>query len=112
MTRRPPRSTLFPTPPLSRSVQTRYSVGARQSEDVLEYCEREGMGFLPWYPLAAGSLARRGPVAPGAQRTRATPAQVGIARLLPRAPVLLPLPRPSTVTDLEGENQAALPQPH
>ena len=50
------------------SVQNRYSVADRQSEDVLEYCEREGMGFLPWYPLAAGSLARRGPVARVAKR--------------------------------------------
>src|SRR2546426_8670479 len=56
MIRRPPRSTLFPYTTLFRS------------EDVLEYCEREGIGFLPWYPLAAGSLARRGPVARVAQR--------------------------------------------
>src|SRR2546426_8923600 len=95
MIRRPPRSTLFPYTTLFRS------------EDVLEYCEREGMGFLPWYPLAAGSLARRGPVARVAQRTGATAAQVGIAWLLRRAPGMLPIPGTSTVRPPEGKNKAA-----
>src|SRR3989449_8236657 len=105
MIRRPPRSTLFPYTTLFRS---RYSVADRQSEDVLEYCEREGIGFLPWYPLAAGSLARRGPVARVAQRTGATAAQGAIAWLLRRAPGLLPIPRPSTVPHLGEDTKAAL----
>src|SRR2546422_10946104 len=107
MIRRPPRSTLFPYTTLFRS---RYSVADRQSEDVLEYCEREGMGFLPWYPLAAGSLARRGPVARVAQRTGATAAQVAIAWLLRRSPVMPAIPRTSTARPLGENTKAALPE--
>src|SRR2546426_2548622 len=99
MIRRPPRSTLFPYTTLFRS------------EDVLEYCEREGIGFLPWYPLAAGSLARRGPVARVAQRAGATAAQGAIAWLLPRSPGMLPIPRTSTGRHLEENTKAALLAP-
>jgi len=89
------------------SVQNRYSVADRASEDVLEACERGGLGFLPWYPLATGSLARgRGRLEQIAQRYAATPTQVALAWLLERSPVLLPIPGTSSLAHLE-ENMGA-----
>jgi aryl-alcohol dehydrogenase-like predicted oxidoreductase len=87
------------------SVQNRYSVGDRGSEDVLELCEKEGIAFLPWYPLGAGSLARPGEARSGAVEA-STPAQVAIAWLLRRSPVMVPIPGTSSVAHLE-ENVAA-----
>jgi pyridoxine 4-dehydrogenase len=87
------------------SVQNRYSVGDRSSEDVLELCEKEGIAFLPWYPLGAGSLARSGEARSGAAEA-STPAQVAIAWLLRRSPVMVPIPGTSSVAHLE-ENVAA-----
>jgi aryl-alcohol dehydrogenase-like predicted oxidoreductase len=88
------------------SVQNRYSLADRASEDVLESCSREGIAFLPWYPLATGSLARAGALAGVAERRRATPAQVALAWLLERSPVVCPIPGTSSREHLE-ENVAA-----
>ena len=89
------------------SVQNRYSVADRASEEVLELCERAGIAFLPWFPLGAGALAdAEGPLARVASRHGATPAQVAIAWLLHRSPVICPIPGTSSLAHLE-ENVAA-----
>jgi pyridoxine 4-dehydrogenase len=89
------------------SVQNRYSLAERSSEDVLETCEREGLAFLPWFPLASGSLARQGgPVDQVAERIGATRAQVALAWLLHHSPVMLSIPGTSSLEHLE-ENVAA-----
>jgi pyridoxine 4-dehydrogenase len=89
------------------SVQNRYNLVDRRSEDVLEYCTREGLGFIPWFPLATGRLAEAGgPLARAAKRLDATPAAVAIAWLLRKSPVMLPIPGTSSVEHLE-ENAAA-----
>jgi aryl-alcohol dehydrogenase-like predicted oxidoreductase len=89
------------------SVQNRYSIADRRSEDVLEYCEKEKMGFIPWFPLAAGRVSGAdGPVRRVAARIKASPAQVALAWLLARSPVMLPIPGTSKVAHLE-ENVAA-----
>jgi aryl-alcohol dehydrogenase-like predicted oxidoreductase len=89
------------------TVQNRYNLVDRASEDVLEYCEAEGLGFIPWFPVARGSLARRdGPLARIAEELDATPAQLSIAWLLRRSPVMLPIPGTSSVAHLE-ENVAS-----
>jgi pyridoxine 4-dehydrogenase len=89
------------------SVQNRYSLAERSSEEVLEACEREGLAFLPWFPLASGSLARQGgPIDQVAERTHATPAQVALAWLLRRSPVTLPIPGTASLEHLE-ENVAS-----
>jgi len=89
------------------SVQNRYSVMDRGSKDVLEYCEKEEMGFIPWFPLAAGRVAGSGsPIGRMATRWKATPSQVALAWLLARSPVMLPIPGTSKVAHLE-ENVAA-----
>ncbi len=91
------------------SVQNRYNLVERQYEGVLEYCEREGLGFIPWFPLVAGSLAKRGsPLARAAERLKTTPAQVALAWLLARSPVMLPIPGTSSVQHLEENTAAAL----
>jgi pyridoxine 4-dehydrogenase len=88
------------------SVQNEYSLANRYHEDVLEYAEQEGIGFIPWYPLDAGDLATHRALAGVAARHRATSAQVAIAWLLARSPVMLPIPGTSRVDHLE-ENVAA-----
>jgi pyridoxine 4-dehydrogenase len=89
------------------SVQNRYSLSDRGAEPVLEACQRLGVAFLPWYPLAAGELSRPGgPLDTVARRHRATTSQVALAWLLHRAPVVLPIPGTSSVAHLE-ENVAA-----
>lgn len=89
------------------SVQNRYSVADRGSEDVLEYCEKEMLGFIPCFPLAAGRVSGAdSPIRPLAARLKATPSQVAMAWLLARSPVLLPIPGTSRVEHLE-ENVAA-----
>lgn len=89
------------------SVQNRYNLTDRGSEAVLEACESDGIAFIPWFPLAAGPLARRGgPVDEIAARHDATPGQVALAWLLRRSPVMLPIPGTSSVAHLE-ENVAA-----
>jgi len=89
------------------TVQNRYNLAERQSEDVLEHCQREGIGFIPWYPLLTGKLAQPGStLSRAAERLGATPAQVALAWLLKRSPVMLPIPGTSKVAHLE-ENVAA-----
>jgi len=84
------------------SVQNRYNLVDRNSEAVLDYCTNEKLGFIPWFPLATGSLAKQGgPLARAAERLHATPAQVAIAWLLKKSPVMLPIPGTSTVEHLE-----------
>ncbi len=89
------------------SVQNRYNLTDRGSEDVLDFCEREGIGFIPWFPLAVGDLARPGgPLDEIAARHDATPGQIALAWLLWRSPVMMPIPGTSSVAHLE-ENTAA-----
>jgi pyridoxine 4-dehydrogenase len=89
------------------SVQNRYSLADRGSEDVLKYCEKEKMAFIPWFPLAAGKLSGgSSPVQRVAEQLKATPSQVALAWLLSRSPVMLPIPGTSKVKHLE-ENVAA-----
>jgi pyridoxine 4-dehydrogenase len=90
------------------SVQNRYSVTDRGSEEVLEHCEREKMGFIPWFPLAAGRVSRTdGPISHVAEQLRVTPSQVALAWLLVRSPVMLPIPGTSRVEHLEENVEAA-----
>ncbi len=90
------------------TVQNRYNLSARDSEDVLEACERDGIGFIPWFPLATGDLATPGgPLDEIAGKHGATASQVALAWLLARSPVMLPIPGTSSVEHLE-ENTAAL----
>ena len=89
------------------SVQNEYNIGNRKSEDVLKYCEQNGIGFIPWFPVAAGDLAKPGGVLDEvAKRHEATVAQLALAWLLHRSPVMLPIPGTSSVEHLE-ENTAA-----
>jgi pyridoxine 4-dehydrogenase len=89
------------------SVQNRYNLTDRGSEDVLDFCEREGIGFIPWFPLATGNLARPGgPLDEMAARRGVAPSQIALAWLLMRSPVMLPIPGTSSVAHLE-ENVAA-----
>jgi pyridoxine 4-dehydrogenase len=89
------------------SVQNRYSISDRGSEDVLEYCEKEKMGFIPWFPLAAGRVSGAdSPISRIAAQWKSTPSQVALAWLLARSPVMLPIPGTSKVEHLE-ENVAA-----
>jgi pyridoxine 4-dehydrogenase len=90
------------------SVQNRYSVTDRGSEDVLNYCEQQKIAFIPWYPLAAGRLAGPdSPIGRVAKQLNATPSQVAIAWLLKRSPVMLPIPGTSKVKHLEENVVAA-----
>jgi pyridoxine 4-dehydrogenase len=89
------------------TVQNHYNLTDRDSEDVLEACESAGIGFIPWFPLATGRLAEPGgPLERIARERAATPAQVALAWLLARSPVMLPIPGTSSVEHLE-ENVAA-----
>jgi pyridoxine 4-dehydrogenase len=90
------------------SVQNRYNLADRSSERVLEYCERERIGFLPWYPLATGTLAKAGGVlAQIAERHQATPAQIALSWLLHRSKVMLPIAGTADVKHLEANVAAA-----
>ncbi len=89
------------------TVQNRYNLIDRASEDVLDYCTRHGIGFIPWFPLAAGDLAKPGSLLGKiAKRHGAAPSQIALAWVLRRSPVMLPIPGTSKVTHLE-ENVAA-----
>jgi len=90
------------------SVQNRYNVFDRTSDLIVGLCEREGMGFMPWDPLASGALARPGgPLDEPASRHMATPAQLALAWLLHRSPAMLPIPGTSDVEHLEENVGAA-----
>ncbi len=89
------------------SVQNMYNIGDRQHEDTLEYCEQHNIAFIPWFPVAAGKLANPGgPLDKAAKRHDASIAQLALAWLLHRSPVMLPIPGTSSVKHLE-ENTAA-----
>ncbi|THF85848.1 oxidoreductase [Deinococcus sp. KSM4-11] len=89
------------------TVQNLYNLVNRKSEDVVDYCARENIGFIPWFPLAAGSLAKDGSVLSDvAGRLNASPSQVALAWVLKRSPVMLPIPGTGKVGHLE-ENVAA-----
>jgi len=90
------------------SVQNLYNVGDRQHEDVLEYCERHNIAFIPWFPVAAGKLAQPGgKLDKIAKHHGATVAQLSIAWLLHRSSVILPIPGTSSVAHLEENMKAA-----
>jgi aryl-alcohol dehydrogenase-like predicted oxidoreductase len=89
------------------SVQNMYNITVRSAEPVLDACEEQGIGFIPWFPLAAGPLAAPGgPLQRIADSHHATPSQLALAWLLKRSPVMLPIPGTSKVAHLE-ENVAA-----
>jgi pyridoxine 4-dehydrogenase len=91
------------------SVQNLYNITDRKHEDVLEYCSRENLGFIPWFPLATGNLAKAGSALDRiAQRVGAEPGQVALAWLLKKSPVTLPIPGTSQVKHLEDNTAAAL----
>jgi pyridoxine 4-dehydrogenase len=90
------------------TVQNRYNLVDRTSEDVVEYCTKKGIGFIPWFPLAAGDLASPGSVLDNiAKKHNAAPSQIALAWILKRSPVMLPIPGTSKVVHLE-ENAAAV----
>jgi pyridoxine 4-dehydrogenase len=90
------------------SVQNLYNLVNRQSESVLDYCEKHHIGFIPWFPLAAGDLAKPGSVLSEiAGRLDATPSQIALAWLLKRSPVMLPIPGTGSVKHLEENTRAA-----
>jgi pyridoxine 4-dehydrogenase len=89
------------------SVQNQYNIGDRQHEDVLEFCEKHGLAFIPWFPVAAGKLAQPGgKLDAAAKKHGATVSQLSLAWLLHRSPGMLPIPGTSSVKHLE-ENVAA-----
>jgi len=90
------------------TVQNRYNLVDRGSQDVLDYCEGHGIGFIPWFPLAAGNLAKAGSILDSlAKAHNAAPSQIALAWVLKRSPVMLPIPGTSKVAHLE-ENVAAV----
>jgi len=90
------------------SVQNRYSALDRAADDVLDYCEREGIGFIPWFPLAAGKVSATGSeLQRAATQLKVSPAQLALAWLLRRSPVILPIPGTSKVAHLEQNVAAA-----
>ena len=89
------------------TVQNRYNFADRGSEDVLKYCEAHGIGFIPWYPLGAGELAREGSALDAIAKAHgATPSQIAVAWLLQRSPVIIPIPGTSKVAHLEENVKA------
>lgn len=90
------------------TVQNRYNLVDRGSEAVLDYCTEQGIGFIPWFPLAAGNLAKPGSLLDSiARKHNAAPSQIALAWVLKRSPVMLPIPGTSKVKHLE-ENVAAV----
>ncbi|MEO6871096.1 MAG: aldo/keto reductase [Chthoniobacterales bacterium] len=90
------------------SVQNLYNLTNRKAEDVLEYCEREDLGFIPWFPLATGKLAQAGgALTTAAEKLHASPSQVALAWLLQKSAVMLPIPGTSKVDHLQTNAEAA-----
>ena len=90
------------------TVQNLYNLSNRKAEDVVDYCTRESIGFIPWFPIDAGKLAKDGgPVAKIVEATGSSPAQVALAWLLHRAQIILPIPGTSSVAHLEDNMGAA-----
>jgi aryl-alcohol dehydrogenase-like predicted oxidoreductase len=93
------------------TVQNMYNVANRSAEELLDHSTANGIGFIPWYPLATGALAARGgPLAKIAERTGHTPSRLALAWLLKRSPVMLPIPGTSSVAHLEDNIAAATVQ--
>ena len=94
---------------LIATVQNQYNLVERRSEDVLKYCTQEGIGFIPWFPLATGTLAKAGsPLASAAKQLGVTPSQIALAWLLKKSPVILPIPGTSKVEHVESNTKSAL----
>lgn len=90
------------------SVQNRYNLVDRGSEDVLDYCTAQGIAFIPWYPLAAGDLTGPGTLFDAiAKKHSASPGQIALAWLLKRSPMMLPIPGTSKLTHLQDNMKAA-----
>ena len=90
------------------SVQNLYNLANRNAEDLLDYCEASGIGFIPWFPLATGDLARKdGALEELAGKKGVSPSQLALAWLLHRSPVMLPIPGTSSVAHLEDNMEAA-----
>jgi aryl-alcohol dehydrogenase-like predicted oxidoreductase len=90
------------------TVQNLYNLTNRNAQPLLEYSEQQGIGFIPWFPLATGQLAKQdGPLTQIAARLDATPSQLALAWLLHRSPVMLPIPGTSSVAHLEDNMAAA-----
>jgi pyridoxine 4-dehydrogenase len=90
------------------SVQNLYNLGDRQHEDVLQYCEKHGLAFIPWFPMASGKLAKPGGTLDKvAKQHEARVSQLSLAWLLHRSPVMLPIPGTSSVAHLEDNLKAA-----
>lgn len=90
------------------TVQNLYNLGNRSAEALVDHCEREGIGFIPWFPLATGELSQEdGPLADASREHGATPSQLALAWLLRRSPVMLPIPGTSRVAHLEQNTAAA-----
>lgn len=90
------------------SVQNQYNLSDRQHEKTLQYCEKHKLGFIPWFPVAAGKLARAGgPLDKAAEQHHATVAQLSLAWLLHHSPVMLPIPGTSSIKHLEENVGAA-----
>ncbi|MCW2524491.1 MAG: oxidoreductase [Frankiales bacterium] len=91
------------------TVQNLFNVSNRSAEALLDYSQAQGIGFIPWFPLATGALAQPGgPLAKIARRLQASPSQVALAWLLQRSPVMLPIPGTSSTDHLEDNMAAAL----
>lgn len=89
------------------SVQNEYNIGQRKSEETLQYCEQNNIAFIPWFPVAAGKLAKPGgPLDTAAQKHGATVSQLSLAWLLHRSPVILPIPGTSSIEHLEENVKA------
>ncbi len=90
------------------SVQNRYNVGSRESDDVVDLCERDGLAFMPYFPIDAGDLANAGgALAEIARKRRATTAQIALAWLMKRSPAIVPIPGTSSLAHLDENLDAA-----
>ena len=90
------------------TVQNLFNLSNRDAEPLLDYCESNDIGFIPWFPLATGALSQEdGPLAAAAKEHEATPSQLALAWLLKRSPVMLPIPGTSSVAHLESNTAAA-----
>ncbi len=90
------------------SVQNLYNLANRDAEKLLDHCTEQGIGFIPWFPLATGELSKDdGPLAAAAEEHDATPSQLALAWLLKRSPVVLPIPGTSNVGHLDSNTAAA-----
>jgi len=89
------------------SIQNRYNIVDRQSDEIVDYCERERIAFIPWYPLLVGKVAQANTLVQVSARRGATALQVALAWLLMRSPAMLPIPGTSKVTHLEENVGAA-----